>query len=95
SKTEGKTAQSKIIAFNTDNVTYQLQIPNSINIKTGTNEEIRVDLTLTKDGNSTEINYINGVIPEPNSGNEYTEGSYTGTIPVTVIVTPKKRGGRF
>ncbi|MGL5936675.1 MAG: hypothetical protein ACRCZI_13760, partial [Cetobacterium sp.] len=70
-------------------------IPESINIKTGTNDEIKVDLTLTQNKNSTEISYIDGVIPKPDSGKEYTEGSYTGTIPVTVTVTPKTRGGRF
>ncbi|MGL5918307.1 MAG: hypothetical protein ACRCYM_03580, partial [Cetobacterium sp.] len=95
SKSEGKTAQSKITAFNTENVTYKLEIPESINIRTSTNDEIKVDLTLAQNKNSTEVSYIDGVIPKPDSGKEYIEGSYTGTIPVTVTVTPKKRGGRF
>ncbi|MGL5724664.1 hypothetical protein, partial [Cetobacterium sp.] len=95
SKTEGKTATADINAFNTSGYDYTLGIPKTTTIRSLANDEIEVNLTLELDNsqNNTHYNKIIGTIPEPNS--EYKEGSYTGSIPVTVTITPKLRGGRF
>ncbi|MGL4652734.1 hypothetical protein [Cetobacterium sp.] len=95
SKTEGKTATADINAFNTYGYDYTLGIPKTTTIRSLANDEIEVNLTLELDNSQNNIHYnkIIGTIPEPSS--EYKEGSYTGSIPVTVTITPKLRGGRF
>lgn len=95
SKTEGKTATANINAFNTTGYDYTLVIPETTTLKTLENDEIEVKLNLELDNTQNNIHYnkIIGTIPEPTF--EYKEGSYSGTIPVTVTITPNKKGGRF
>ncbi|MGL5314920.1 MAG: hypothetical protein ACRC92_16830, partial [Peptostreptococcaceae bacterium] len=102
SKTEGKTAESKISVFNSKGIDYKLDIPNSINITNNDlqNNTIPVFLEMINPTQKSDsvIHYIKGVIKDPKSLDgvgEYIQGRYTGTIPVTITINENTKGGRF
>lgn len=91
-KSEGATAVSDIKILNPNNLSFELSIPNKqyyISNMADSSIQLPIYVELVDESK------ISGVIEKATSGNEYIEGAYSGTIPLTITLISNKRGGRF
>ncbi|MGL5356199.1 MAG: hypothetical protein ACRDAQ_06590 [Cetobacterium sp.] len=91
-KNKGSVAYSSIKVISPANFDFVLSIPkNTYPIYNKADNNILISVTAELLDETT----IKGVIQSPDSGKEYVEGSYSGTIPLNITLYPKQTGGRF
>ncbi|MGL4977485.1 MAG: hypothetical protein ACRC5G_05665, partial [Cetobacterium sp.] len=85
-------AESVIKVIGDTSLDYSIDFESNRNLTNSNNEVINFNIARVPFDESGNFKLMGTILPR---AEEYSKGSYTGTIPVTVTVIPKKRGGRF